>query len=135
MLHTALKELDVEQPILVGHSWGGALALAYALEFQDDVAGLVLLAPAAYKSDDGVSFLSKLPAWPVVGDVVNYLFTPLIAAWLVRTDLKKAFAPAAVPKHYLRHTLAEWTRPKKVKWYSIDDALLSESLPKLSPRY
>jgi pimeloyl-ACP methyl ester carboxylesterase len=31
--------------------------------------------------------------------------------------------------------LSEWTRPKKVKWYSIDDALLNESLPKLSLRY
>jgi len=135
MLHTALKELDVEQPILVGHSWGGALALAYALEFQDDLAGLVLLAPAAYESDDGVSFLTKLPAWPVVGDVINFLFTPLLGAWVVREDLQKAFAPDSVPKHYLRHGLSEWTRPKKVKWYSVDDALLNASLPKLAMRY
>jgi pimeloyl-ACP methyl ester carboxylesterase len=135
MLHTALKELNIEQPILVGHSWGGALALAYALEFQDDVAGLVLLAPAAYESDDGVSFLTKLPAWPVVGDVVNWLFTPLFGAWIVREDLQKAFAPDLVPKHYLRHVLSEWTRPKKVKWYSVDDALLNDSLPKITPRY
>jgi pimeloyl-ACP methyl ester carboxylesterase len=135
MLHTALKELDVEQPILVGHSWGGALALAYALEFQDDVAGLVLLAPAVYESDDGVSFLTKLPAWPLVGDLVNFLFTPLVSAWIVREDLQKAFSPDPVPKHYLRHVLAEWTRPKKVKWYSVDDALLNSSLPKITPRY
>src|SRR5260370_459823 len=87
------------------------------------------------KGDDGVSLLSKLPAWPVIGDVVNFLFTPLVSAWLVRTDLEKAFAPDAVPKNYLRHTIAEWTVPKKVKWYSVDDALLNESLPKLSPRY
>lgn len=135
MLHTALKGLNVEQPILVGHSWGGALALAYALEFQQDVAGLVLLAPAVYESDDGVSFLTKLPAWPVVGDVVNFLFTPLLGAWIVREDLQKAFSPDAVPKHYLRHVLSEWTRPKKVKWYSVDDALLNSSLPKITPRY
>src|SRR5712692_5878458 len=135
MLCAALDELHVERPILVGHSWGGALALAYALRYPRDVSGLVLLAPAAYEGDDGVSFLSKLPAWPVIGDVVNFLFTPLIGAWLVRTDLQKAFAPDAVPKHYLRHTLAEWTVPRKVKWYSVDDALLNVSLPKLSPRY
>ena len=135
MLHTALKELNVEQPILVGHSWGAALALAYALEFQKDVAGLVLLAPAVYEGDDGVSFLTKLPAWPLVGDVVNFLFTPLLSAWIVREDLQKAFSPDPVPKHYLRHVLAEWTRPKKVKWYSVDDALLNSSLPKLTPRY
>ncbi len=135
LLCAALDELRVERPILVGHSWGGALALAYALTYPRDVSGLVLLAPAVYEGDDGVSFLSKLPAWPVIGDVVNFLFTPLISSWLVRTDLQKAFAPDAVPKHYLRHTLAEWTVPKKVKWYSVDDALLNESLPKLSPRY
>ena len=135
MLHTALKELNVEQPILVGHSWGGALTMAYALEFQQDVAGLVLLAPAVYESDDGVSFLTKLPALPVIGDIVNFLFTPLLGAWIVREDLQKAFSPDAVPKHYLRHVLSEWTRPKKVKWYSVDDALLTESLPKFTPRY
>jgi pimeloyl-ACP methyl ester carboxylesterase len=135
MLNTALRELQIERPILVGHSWGGALALAYALEFPDDLSGLVLLAPAVYESDDGVSFLSKLPGFPIIGDVVNFLFTPLIGPWLVRTDVTKAFAPDPIPKHYLRHVLLEWTRPKKVKWYSVDDALLNESLPKLSLRY
>ncbi len=135
MLREALDQLKVERPILVGHSWGAALALAYALDFPRDVAGLVLLAPAVYLSTDGVSFISKLPAMPVIGDLLNSIFTPLIAASLVRSDLKKAFAPDPVPPHYLRSVLPEWTRPKKVKWYAIDDALLNQSLPSLSSRY
>lgn len=135
LLHVALDKLSVERPILVGHSWGAALAAVYALLYPREVSGLVLLAPAVYESDDGVSFLSKLPAWPVIGDVLNFLFTPLLGAWLVRTDLTKAFAPDKVPKAYLRHTLAEWTRPSKVKWYSVDDALLSSSLPAFTSRY
>jgi len=135
ILCAALDQMRVERPILLGHSWGGALALAYAMLYPRDISGLVLLAPAAYESDDGVSFLSKLPAWPVIGDVMNFLFTPLLGAWLVRTDLAKAFSPDSVPKKYLRHSLAEWTRPKKVKWYSIDDALLLDSLPQLSANY
>lgn len=135
MLHAALGELQIERPILVGHSWGGALALAYALEFPDDLSGMVLLAPAVYESEDGVSFLSKLPGFPIIGDVVNFLFTPLIGPWLVRTDVTKAFAPDPIPKHYLRHVLSEWTRPKKVKWYSVDDALLVSSLAKSAVRY
>ncbi len=135
MLHAALKELNVEMPIVVGHSWGGSLALAYALAFPNELAGAVLLAPAAFESDDGVSLLSKVPGWPIIGDIVNFIFTPMLAAWLVRTDLAKAFAPARVPKNYLRHVLAEWTRPKKVKWYSVDDALLNDSLPEFTSRY
>lgn len=135
MLDAALTELKIDQPIVVGHSWGGALALTYALNFPEKLSGAVLLAPAAYEGDDGVSFLSKLPGWPVIGDIVNFLFTPLIGAWVVRADLAKAFAPDRVPKKYLRHVLSEWTRPKKVKWYSVDDALLNESLPKFADRY
>ena len=135
MLHAALDQLGIEQPMLVGHSWGSALALAYALEFPEDLSGLVLLAPAIYLSDDGVSFISKLPAMPVIGDIMNFLFTPLIAASLVRSDLRKAFAPDRVPPHYLRSVLSEWTRPRKVKWYALDDASLNKSLPNLSARY
>jgi pimeloyl-ACP methyl ester carboxylesterase len=135
MLHEALNKLSVDRPLLVGHSWGAALVLAYALQFGDSISGAVLLAPAAYESDDGVSFLTKLPAWPIIGDAVNFIFTPLLGAWVVRTDLAKAFAPDLVPGKYLRHVLSEWTRPSKVKWYSIDDALLNESLPKLTPNY
>ena len=135
LLYSALEELHVERPIIVGHSWGGALAMIYALLYPQDVSGLVLLAPAVYESDDGVSFLSKLPGWPVIGDALNFVFTPLLTTWLVRTDLTKAFAPDKVPGSYLRHTLSEWTLPKKVKWYSVDDALLNSSLPTFTHRY
>jgi|SRR5436190_4077315 len=135
LLNSALHKLGVKRPILVGHSWGGALALIYALSYPEELSGLVLLAPAAFESDDGVSFLSKLPGWPVVGDILNTLFTPLLSAWLVRSELAKAFAPDKVPRRYLRHTLTEWTRPSKVKWYSVDDALLNASLAKFSSRY
>jgi acylglycerol lipase len=35
------------RPYLLGHSMGGAVALAYALEHQDELAGLILSAPVA----------------------------------------------------------------------------------------
>ncbi len=135
LLCAALDELRIERPILVGHSWGGALALVYALLYPRDVSGLVLLAPAVYESEDGLSFVSKLPALPIIGDILNFILSPLLAASVVRGDLKKAFAPDPVPPHYLRSVLSEWTRPKKVKWYSVDDALLNQSLPEFSERY
>jgi len=135
LLNTALRELRANRPIIVGHSWGGALAMAYALNHGEDLAGLVLLAPAVYESEDGVSFLSKIPALPVIGNLVNFLFTPLLAARVIKEDLKKAFAPDPVPKNYLKAVLTQWTRREQVKWYSVDDALLNASLQKLSPRY
>jgi pimeloyl-ACP methyl ester carboxylesterase len=135
LLHDALKQLHVERPIVVGHSWGGALALVYAINYPEEVAGVVLVAPAVYESQDATSLLTQLPAVPVIGDAVNSVFTPLFGASLVRSELKKAFSPDPVPKNYLRSVLFEWTRPKKVKAYSLDDASLNGSLKKFSPRY
>ena len=135
LLQQGLTNFQITKPILVGHSWGAALALVYALLYPSEVSGIALVAPAVYESNDGVSFLSKLPAWPVVGNLLNSLFTPFLADWLVRSDLTKAFAPDKVPPNYLRHSLREWTKPAKVKWYSVDDALLNESLALFAPRY
>ena len=135
LLHDALKQLDVERPIVVGHSWGGALALVYAINYPNEVAGVVLVAPAVYESHDGTSFLTSIPAMPVIGDAANSMLTPLFGASIVRSELKKAFSPDPVPKKYLRSALSEWTGPKKVKSYSVDDALLNDCLRKFSPRY
>ena len=135
LLHDALKQLHVERPIVVGHSWGGALALVYAISYPKEVAGVVLVAPAVYESQDGGSFLTSLPAVPVIGDAANSVLTPLFGASVVRSELKKAFSPDPVPKTYLRSVLSEWTKPKKVKAYSVDDALLNDCLKQFSPRY
>lgn len=135
LLHDALKQLHVERPIVVGHSWGGALALVYAINYPEEVAGVVLVAPAVYESQDGVSLVTSLPAVPVIGDAVNSVLTPLFGASVVRSELKKAFSPDPVPKNYLRSVLFEWTKPKKVKAYSLDEASLNDCLRKFSPRY
>ncbi len=135
LLHDALKQLHIVRPIIVGHSWGGALALDYAITYPKEVAGLVLLAPAAYESQDDDGFLAGLPAVPVIGDAATYVLTPLLAATVVRSNLKKAFSPDPVPPGYERTMLAEWTKPKKVKAYALDNASLNSSLKKLSLRY
>ena len=135
LLHDALEQLHIERPIIVGHSWGGALALVYAINYPKEVAGIVLAAPAAYESQDVDSFLTSLPAVPVIGDAVNFVLTPLFATTFVRSELKKAFSPDPVPKNYLHSVLSEWTKPKKVKAYSFDEASLNGSLKRFSPRY
>jgi pimeloyl-ACP methyl ester carboxylesterase len=135
LLHDALKQLHIERPIIVGHSWGGALALVYAITYPKEVAGVVLVAPAVYQSQDAASLLTNLPAVPVIGDAANSVLTPLFGASLVRSELKKAFSPDPVPESYLRSVLPEWTGQKKVKWYSVDDASLNDCLKTFSPRY
>lgn len=47
VIHRLVKQLGLQRPVIVGHSLGGTVALAYAARHPDDVAHLVLLAPAA----------------------------------------------------------------------------------------
>jgi len=134
LLHDALAQLRVDRPILVGHSWGAALALVYAINYPNEVAGVVVVAPAVYESHDG-SFLTGLPTVPVIGDAANYVLTPLIGDSIVRGELKKAFSPDPVPKNYLKSVLSEWTKPSKVRAYALDEDLYNSSVKKFSPRY
>ena len=42
-LHDVIEERELERPVLMGHSWGGAVAVRYASTYPDDVRALVLL--------------------------------------------------------------------------------------------
>ena len=47
VVHRVIEELALQRPVIVGHSLGGAVALAYAAQYPEDLARLVLLAPPA----------------------------------------------------------------------------------------
>ncbi len=47
VIHRVIEELSLQRPVIVGHSLGGSVALAYAARYPEDLAHLVLLAPAA----------------------------------------------------------------------------------------
>jgi pimeloyl-ACP methyl ester carboxylesterase len=63
LLHGLLDELELDRPVLMGHSWGGVVVLSYAAAHPDDVRALVLL-------DSGHVDYHQLPtapfsdAWP-----------------------------------------------------------------------
>lgn len=42
-LHALLTHLAIQRPILVGHSLGGTIALRYAFDFPEEVAGMVVI--------------------------------------------------------------------------------------------
>ncbi len=48
ILHDAMTTLGLSRPTIVGHSFGGAVALAYGMQFPEDVSGVVALAPICF---------------------------------------------------------------------------------------
>ena len=60
LIDEALRRLGVKRAIIVGHSWSGALATAYALAYPERVAGLVLLAPVTHPWPGGIAWHYRL---------------------------------------------------------------------------
>ena len=58
-LPAILAVLDIERPVLVGHSDGGSIALIHAGAFPDAVAGLVLMAPHVFVEDCSIRAIAE----------------------------------------------------------------------------
>ncbi|WP_300333724.1 alpha/beta hydrolase [Accumulibacter sp.] len=54
-----LRVLDIERPILVGHSDGGSIALLHAAHDADSVAGVVALAPHEFVEDKALEGIRR----------------------------------------------------------------------------
>jgi len=73
MIHALLEKLNIKNPSIVGHSFGGKLALLYASKY--DTKKLVILAAPFVKSDKPISkkvlFLKKFKNIPVLNKVAD----------------------------------------------------------------
>ena len=100
LLYNALRQLGVERPVVVGHSWGTIVALALAERHQADVAGLVLLSGYYFWTLRPDVLLAVAGALPVLGDVLHHTVSPLLG-WLQTPLVKWAiFSPARVPAKF-----------------------------------
>ncbi|HVY87351.1 MAG TPA: alpha/beta hydrolase, partial [Hyphomonadaceae bacterium] len=107
-----IKALDLTRPIVVGHSYGGSVALRLALDFPELVSGLVLIAAVAYQWDGGVSWHVNWSANPLVGGLFNHVLTRPFVDAAVRSGTASAFAPSLLPPDYIaRAGVMRATRP------------------------
>ncbi|WP_249260857.1 alpha/beta fold hydrolase [Virgibacillus pantothenticus] len=120
LIHNALKELDINKPIiLVGHSWSGTMTLSYALQFPNEVAGIVTLGAAMYKegypAEHGDS-LSKIVTTPFLGNfILNTLLKTSLGKGMADSMVRATFAPEYAPEGYKEEVFALGFRPSHFK--------------------
>lgn len=134
MIHEALRKLSIEKPVLVGHSWGGSLALAAAVAYGSELSGVVLLAPAVYPTVN-IEAWSLLPRVPLLGPLFVKTLTPLIGRAIVKGSLRDAYHPQDVHDEYAERTADLWMRPDRVSAWAYDEKTLRASLEHLSKQY
>jgi pimeloyl-ACP methyl ester carboxylesterase len=136
MIAEALRTRGVRQAIIVGHSWAGAVALNFALDQSDLVAGLLLLAPVSHPWPGGVTWYYYPATTPVVGDIfIRSLVYPL-ASLIFERAVDGVFAPQVAPCNYAEDTAARLIlRPKSFKANAQDVRYLLPFIEQQSTRY
>lgn len=132
----ALAKLGIERPILVGHSWGALPALAFALDWPDEVAGLVLLAGYYFPTTRPDAPLLAGPATPFLGDIVAHSLSPLLGRLSRPAVIRTIFAPNPVPERFRALFPIELTlRPRHMQAAAGDAGLLIPGALALAARY
>ena len=106
ILRDVLDQLGIARAIVVGHSWGGALAAAFALDHPDRAAALVLLAPPLYPLANRATSLYALFATPIFGWAYARTLALPLGLPFIGLALASAFLPQLPPRNYLRHSAA-----------------------------
>lgn len=110
-LHTLISRFGGERAVLVGHSYGGTVALAYAARYPRDVRGLVLIDAAAAGQDTsaveaGQARLIQFLSWPVVQPLADATFSQLLRTASAKQGDAAAFDPGEVDERHEEHLLA-----------------------------
>lgn len=103
LLRAALARIGVERPIVAGHSYGGSVALAWAMDAPETMSALVLLAAPSQTWEGGLGLLTDLLASPLSGPVLARGFSHLVTRGFAEQTLASVFAPQAPPPGYLDH--------------------------------
>ncbi|MBS1869640.1 MAG: alpha/beta hydrolase [Actinobacteria bacterium] len=107
-IRALLRTLHLGRVVLVGHSYGGTLALAYAEQRPQDVRGLVLVDAAAAGQRSSAfkraqSRLVQALSWPVVQPLADVTFSQLLRTVSAKQGDAQAFDPGAIdPAHEQR---------------------------------
>ena len=103
LLQKTAASLGADKPIVLGHSYGGAVALAWAVHHPDNISALVVLSGASKPWSTGLSTYYKILSNPILGPVVIPLITAFTSDARVERGIASVFAPQSPPDSYAAH--------------------------------
>lgn len=99
-----LETLEVGPVTVIGHSWGGAIALRLAMDYPDRVDSVVLIAPALSAWIGDAAWFNAASFWPILGPLITHVIVPLIGEGQARSGAVSAFHPEELPDDYLEQS-------------------------------
>jgi pimeloyl-ACP methyl ester carboxylesterase len=137
LIEAALGKIGItSKAIVLGHSWGCSVGVALALRRPDLVGGLVLASGYYFPSVRADVVTMSGPAVPVLGDVLRYTLSPVLARIMWPLLTRKMFGPESVPKKFEDGFPKEMTfRPSQIRASAAESALMIPDAMAASAHY
>ena len=136
LLRGALARIGVTRASLVGHSYGGSVALAWAVDAPESVSALVLLAAPSQVWKGGLGLTNDLLANHFTGPLIARAAPHLVTDGFAEQSLKEVFAPQQPPPDYLDHLDLDLVlQPSALRENARQLVALKEELRPLVPAY
>src|SRR3954470_11270013 len=136
LLHGVLERLNVERPVIVGHSWGTLVALALAVGGWRELRGLVLLSGYYSPTRRADVTLTAPLAVPGLGDLARSLVPQAVGHLFAPQVFRHVFWPQPVPARFRARFSVEITiDPVQQRASAEDTATLNAAAALLQPHY
>ncbi len=103
LMQVTAAALGADRPIVLGQSYGGAVALAWAVTNPDSLAALVAVATPSHEWGTPLSTYYKVLSHPLGQALAAPLLTAFVPQSRVTQAVEEVFAPQSSPEGYAAH--------------------------------
>jgi pimeloyl-ACP methyl ester carboxylesterase len=134
LVREALRALDIQRPVVLGHSWGTQVAIALALAEPGVPRSLVLASGLYFPSVRFDAPFLVPPAVPIAGALLRHTLSPLAGRAMWPLWLRMLFSPAPVPPAF---SALAWKalRPGTLRAVAEEALMLLPTTLRMQPRY
>ena len=137
-----LDKLKISRPTIIGHSFGGQIAMDFALTYPEQLSSLILISPAGIRQTSSKTTLKKIvyqffkPVKFITPSPIQKLLRPLFTSQdYINAIGKQKDILKLILRYDLSHRLNQITVPTHIIWGDLDyvipyqGKLLAENIP------
>lgn len=130
-----IENLQLKDVIIVGHSYGGSIALKMAINQDPNIKALVLIAPASKPSTTRA--IEHLFSNKYIGKGLLRILRPVIAEDMLREGLMTSLLPNqdSVPAGFIESRLTMWNETGILFTRTQQTAVVNQELSDMLPQY
>ena len=136
LLRRALLRLHVEDPVIVGHSWGTLVALWMGVMHPNAIRALVLMSGYYYPTLRLDVPVLSMPAIPYFGTFLRHTVSPVLGRLMWPLIKRQIFGPPATPEPF-KSNYAVWMtlRPGTLNASASETAMMQSAASELAPQF